>query len=573
MSDAAATQAMRTWAKRTARGLGPGRCLAPIFWRIPTARTRALARELDFERRRHRHLRRVLGRIREIETTVSAREPTPSDEPPVLLFNTTTSPGWVSFTSQVGLLAGWALRMGGRRVIHAVCHAGMLRCPQGTYRYAPDVRPPCAACRAVKDAVFPAAVRESFEMDDAVRDRVRLGPEAGIEELAGVAHRGIAIGKVCLPSVRHVLRRHTLELDETTTGIYRDFLVSAANLVGRFEELLDRVKPSVAVLFNGVIFPEATAREVARRRGLRTVTYEVGFREQSAFFSHGLAPEFPLDVPGDFRLTDAEERRFDAHLRRRFGGDFAMGGIRFWPEMKPLGEPFESRAARHRQVVPIFTNTVFDTSQVSANTVFGSMFEWLGGTLEAARSYPDTLFVVRAHPDEFRRGVARSAERVGDWLRERGYSGMENLLFIPPTEHVSSYELVGRAKFCVVYNSTIGLEAAVLGVPVLCGGRGKYSGASFVQEFSRPDDYVRRLEEMLAAEEIPWPEAWRDEARRFFGYLLFRASLDLSALVVPCEDGGTAFGAFEADALGPGGTHELDLIRDGITEGKGFCDA
>jgi len=565
--------AARSMAKVVARKLAwcPG--LHHVLWRIPHWRPRTLASALHFERRRRRHVRTMMRRIREIEADVVAREPrTGADEAPIVLFNTTTSPGWISFTSMVGMLTGWALRLDGQRIVNWVCHSGMLRCPQGTYRYATHAPPPCAGCRSVKDAVFGPAAREAFGLDSSIGDRLRLPDRVtDIAELAAVTYKGIEIGRLCLPTVRHVLRRHGLPPDEATVGIYKDFLLSAANIVDRFGELVDRVRPKAAVMFNGVVFPEATARAVALRHGIPVTTYEVGFRDRSALFSGDLAPECRLEIPPEFELGEREENECNAYLSRRFGGDFTMGGVKFWPEMKGLGDAFAARAKKHKQVVSVFTNTVFDTSQVSANTVFGSMFEWLGATLELGRTHPDTLFVVRAHPDEFRRGNQRSWELVGDWLEENGFLAMPNLLFIAPTELVSSYELLGVSKFSIVYNSTIGLEAVMVGVPLLCGGSGKYSNTSFARVPATVAEYAARLAELLDAESPAFSAAWQNEARRFLYYLFFKASLDLSRFVAAPDDGlGFRLADFSVDALTPSRSREIRAILGGIVNAEGF---
>ena len=47
-----------------------------------------------------------------------------------------------------------------------------------------------------------------------------------------------------------------------------------------------------------------------------------------------------------------------------------MAGIRFWPEMRGLDEAFLQKAAKFHQIVPVFTNVIYDTSQVHANTCF-----------------------------------------------------------------------------------------------------------------------------------------------------------------------------------------------------------
>ena len=44
-----------------------------------------------------------------------------------------------------------------------------------------------------------------------------------------------------------------------------------------------------------------------------------------------------------------------------------------------------------------------------------------------------------------------------------------------PRQFISSYELIAHAKFVMVYNSTVGLESSVLGKPVLCAGKARYT--------------------------------------------------------------------------------------------------
>ena len=76
------------------------------------------------------------------------------------------------------------------------------------------------------------------------------------------------------------------------------------------------------------------------------------------------------------------------------------------------------KAAEFKQIVPIFTNVIFDTSQPHANTVFEDMFAWLDMALDVIRAHPETLFVIRAHPDETR--VRKSSrETVEGWVASR----------------------------------------------------------------------------------------------------------------------------------------------------------
>lgn len=201
-----------------------------------------------------------------------------------------------------------------------------------------------------------------------------------------------------------------------------------------------------------------------------------------------------------------------------------MAGVKFWPSIKGLDEAFLQKIAQFKQVIPVFTNVIFDTSQPHANTVFTDMFAWLDLLLETARHHPETLFVLRAHPDETRLRKA-SLETVASWVESRQATTLPNLIFIPPQEHLSSYELIARSRFVLIYNSTIGLEASIMGSAVLSAGKARFTQYPTVFFPQTREEYTDSLEKFLAAESINIPAEFARNARRFLYYQLFRTSL------------------------------------------------
>ncbi len=207
--------------------------------------------------------------------------------------------------------------------------------------------------------------------------------------LAEVDIENIPLGRLVLPSVRWVLRRHHLLEDEPTLFLFRQFLLSAWWTAQEFTRLLEDAKPQAVVVFNGISYPEAVAAWVARQRGVRVITHEVCHQPLSAFFSSGEATAYQIEIPPDFELNPEQDKRLDAYLEQRFQGNFSMAGIRFWPEMQKLS-PRVPRAGESniKQVVPVFTNVIFDTSQSHSNVVFEHMFAWLDLVLEIIRGSP-----------------------------------------------------------------------------------------------------------------------------------------------------------------------------------------
>jgi len=522
----------------------------------------------------HQHRRRA-ERIQTIEQQVQRIEAgrRVDDPAPVLFLNASSDPFTLSFNIATGLVASWGLRVAGQPVTYLVCQGGIGKCVKGTDRAHPEAPPPCSSCVKLHSTWYPAERSVALlPASNANRElTARLGTLT-LDELAAYRYGDLNIGGLCLPSARWILRRSDLPADPAAQPVLASYVASAIGLARQLDELFRATRPRALVAFNGTFFPEATARAVALARKIPVVTYEAGYRTLSAFFTSGVATEYPVHIPESFHMGPAEDAELDQYLARRTQGDFTMGGVRFWPEMKGVSPELKAKVEAHRQVVTVFTNVVYDTSQTYVNTIFGGMFEWLSETLKLAAQYPDTLFIVRAHPDELRLG-RESQEPIEQWLGRNGPRALKNLVFIPPTEYVSSYELIGLSRFCIVYNSTVGLEAVLLGVPVLTGGLTRYAQAGAAHSPADGDAYVKLLGEFLRDGPPPIPRPQLQAARRYMYYSIFRVGLNLSAFIEPLEPSEYTVGPIEAEDLHPDRSAEMGIIYDGIIHDRPFCYA
>jgi hypothetical protein len=507
---------------------------------------------------------------------VARREPEPSGGP-VVFFKASTGIDDLSWNSGFHLLASWALRLKGIPVTYFACNAGMSHCVLGTNRDTVHKTPPCDSCIYQSKTLY-AGVPFSheargtshvnwfnFQRDENVSKAVA---GLSVDELMRFEWKGIPLGELCLPGLRWILRIHHLDDDENTRYLLREYIISAWNIARQFADFLDRTQPRTVVVFNGQFYPEATARYVAQKRGIRVITHEVGLQPATAFFTEGEATAYPIAFPDEFELSDEQNAKLDAYLAKRFQGDFTMAGIKFWADMQGLDEVFLAKAAGFKQIVPIFTNVIFDTSQPHANTVFEDMFDWLDLTLEVIRAHPETLFVIRAHPDELRVRKA-SRETVAGWVEASGADKEPNVIFVSPRETLSSYELIQKSKFVMVYNSTIGLEASIMGAAVLCAGKARFTQYPTVFFPQSVDEVKAKMEEFLDVETIEIPADFKRNARRFLYYQLYKTSLPFGEFLEPSvrttQTRLKSFGfseLLESDAI--------KVILDGVLSGGDF---
>ena len=473
------------------------------------------------QRRLERHINNL--RVALMAIRVGFAAPKAENSRPILFFKATSGIDDLSWNSAFQILTAWGLRLSGTPVAFFACKQGMSLCILGTNRDDPRQKPPCASCVYQARSVYTGQQVHWFgySRNPGLEQRIAT---FGLPELEKVAEEGIPLGKLVLPGLRWILRRHNLVDNEDTRFLYRQYILSAWNVAQEFKATLDRVKPSSVVVFNGQFFPEATAKWVAQQAGYRVISHEVGLRPMTAFFTDGESTAYPIDIPAGFTLDKAQNARLDAYLQDRFQGNFTMGGVRFWQQIKSMDEGLLAKIGQYEAMVPVFTNVIFDTSQPHANTLFAEMFQWLDAVVEQARSHPNVLFIIRAHPDETRLRKS-SLETVEEWYVQRQVGSVQNIHFIPPSQYISSYELIGRSKFVLIYNSTIGLEATLMGSPVLCAGKARFTQIPTVFYPPTKADYLQTLRKFLENGPDDIPAEFTTNARNFLYFQLFKSSL------------------------------------------------
>lgn len=483
---------------------------------------------------------------------------------PVVFFNASTRLAGLSLNAAYSLLSSYGVQLEGVPVVNFVCQAGMSRCVLGTNREDLRIAPPCDVCCKNSKSIYAngEVYRFDYHQDEGLKNKIN---SLGLEDLLKVQHQGIPLGQFALPSLRWILRRHNLLDDEKTCALAREYILSEWNIVCKFRAFIQTCKPQAVVVFNGMFYPEAIVRWVALQQSIPVFTHEVGMQPFSAFFTAGEATAYPVDIPRGFQLSKQHEKQLDDYLNKRFKGDFFTAGIRFWPEMHELGEEFWQKAAKFQYFVPIFTNIVFDTSQSHANHIFPHMFAWLDQILEEIRNNPETLFVIRAHPDELRPGK-ESRESVADWVEKKHVSDLHNVVFINSNEYISSYQLIEHAKFVMVYNSTVGLEATIKGKPVLCAGKARYTQIPTVEFPQSRNEYQITLKKLLHDPPRHAPANHIRNARLVLYSQLFMASLPFEEFIESdgVWNGFVRIKDFPLEKLRSCNSETIKIVVDGI---------
>lgn len=458
-----------------------------------------------------------------------------------------------------------ALRERGARCFFFFCGGGLPICEMGwPVRNSGE---PCRFCSRFTGGMIDAARFPKITLNDLVplEERVsimaatRSGGDSGSGQEGGSPDFGAQIE----PSLLWFFRSGTVPGTEQAGRARRDFAGGAAVMAVAAKRVLDRVRPDVVVMLNGMFYEERIVREAAAARGVRVVSYESGAQRGTLFFSgRAEVPAVEYDIGDLFdegpevALTHDEDERLEALLKGRRGGGQLI--------RRYYDRPRAPAAGTRPHLVALFTNVSWDTAVVGRGHAFASMTEWILETIRLLGDRSDVELAIRVHPAESRWPGLESRERVSELLAGKLPSIPANVRIIAPEAPIDSYALAERADTVLVFSSTVGLEAAAMGKPVCVAGLTHYRGKGFTVDADSAEHYARLLGDLSWAR----PDPQRRARARRYAYLFFhRAMIPFAAVAerIPTEPEFRYSSVYE---LRPGRDRALDLICDGILTGS-----
>jgi hypothetical protein len=429
----------------------------------------------------------------------------------------------------------------------------------------------CLRCGLTLAGALALPVLRLDELMDGARMRDLAAPlePVGPAELATFRHRELPIGPWAATMTRWYLCRSEWEGVPEGAAVLRHFVQAGVILAEAMPLLLDRARPDVVVLLNGLFLAERILREEAQRRGIRVVTYEHGQAPDTYCFSDGIANHYDVgalwEEVKDRPLTASEDAELDGYLESRRRG---LPGINPWA--MTMGDDAETRARLRlddRPVALLFTNVTWDSAAQDRDVGFRGMFDWVAETVHVFEGLSGAQLVIRIHPAEVGYPGWETLDPLLPRLRGAFPTLPENVRVVPPEDPLSSYALMALARCGLVYTSTAGLEMAMAGSPAVVAGDVHYRGKGFTLDTEGPADYGERVRTALAQ---PRDHEVAARARRYGYALFFRYFHPFPVMSENYPDLIPTLNTADPRALDPGGDPTLDFICGRILRGGPF---
>lgn len=441
-------------------------------------------------------------------------------------------------------LVACALKRQGYRVVLVRCRGETENCGSGIEGKLRDAPPyVCRECHALSasfhDDGFEVVYLDDYadQNENAIINDQPIGPGRPVEALA---LGDIPYGKLALPFLLRYFKGDRSRIDLGNPEVTHH-LKGALRLALRYERLIAEMRPSCAVLFNGLFIPERLFGDTNRRNAVLSLYTERGPRRDSLFISDEPAPHYRLDA-----VWESEKGRIGAQ-QVETASKYVQG--RRQRNLDPSGRPRPIQVddiEKYEELADVpytvfFPAIFYDTVSMEKESCFKDIFDAIDQLcLEAQRQ--QARLVIRCHPDEAEAGGG--CYSVRQFLRDRQFIPSEHIICLDSAEQWNAYLLAEKARSVVIYNGSLGMELPALGRKIFNLARSHYTERGFTREIHNSRD----LADIFCEQESTLLPAEHEIALKYFWFYYFHASVDLSSLLSEYEPFRLDFSGVEDNA-------------------------
>ena len=299
--------------------------------------------------------------------------------------------------------------------------------------------------------------------------------------------------------------QYTLQVEDIDeqNPLFKMRLERNENFARMFYRWIQTIQPDHNIIPNGTIQEMGIAYRMAKWLKIPVVTYEFGEQRKRIWIAqnHEVMRQETDELwkaRKELPLAESDMEKVRAMFSARQHADLWENFSRRWQGSDRVGEEKvrEDLKLDDRPVVFLATNVLGDSLTLGRQTFSRNMAEWIERTVQYFVARTDTQLVIRVHPGEQLTHGTSMVDVVHSLLPTLP----EHIHLIKPTDKTNSYDVVDIASIGLVYTTTMGLEMAMSGVPVIVAGQTHYRNRGFTLD---PDNWVAYYKTIGAILEDP----------------------------------------------------------------------
>ncbi len=479
-------------------------------------------------------------------------------------------PGLCGGEVQFALLSfiAQALRIRGADVTALMCDEFLPAC---TLRKVHHVESACTRWCYKNSRPFAAAAKlphrwySEFIKPDQLDQYKALAEQVPLDEISHFCHREIELGQHILRSLESFFKVGAVDLSVPGIGHKaREFLLAGLYLIEIGYGILEELKIDKVVLEDGKKTDWGVIRAVALHLGIPVDLIQISPRGSSVMLEWDRPPHPTDSMPGwsawrDLPLTENEDAELTEYLSFRQRVPIEASTFCSWTRelsrtqlrgLIGLGDDLSPQA----MIFGLFPNVGYDAGTTCVEPAFRPASDWVVQTIKFFERWPEHHLIIKIHPAEH---MWPAFDPLNGIIRNSFERVPQNIHMIPANTEIPAHSLIDLVDVALVYTSTVAVEAAALGKPVVLVGGGRHAGRGITMDARTPQDYFAILDRICVGEKQINVRV--ELARRYAYAFFFRACLPLDYFSVH-DLNVSAIHLESLVDLTPGRRQSIDLI-------------
>jgi hypothetical protein len=353
------------------------------------------------------------------------------------------------------------------------------------------------------------------------------------QELLGFEYAGVRVGLLAVSTALRWQRLGSLDLQVSED---RQFLVKCVASGMAYAKAAQRIgrefHPDLALFVDTVYTPAGELFDYCLENKIDTLQWQAAHKSNALLlkrYTRETRCEHPRSLSStswqfvrDMPWTEAHREQLHLELYNNYSsGDwYSVVGTQFnkrFLEGQHIREQLGLDAAR--KTAFIFPHILWDATLFWGKCLFRDFEEWLIETVRMACANDQVNWVIKIHPahKRVREGDGGEPAEVTT-LRKHIGKLPSHIVMIPAESDMSTFSLFDIMDYCVTVYGTVGIEAAILSIPVVTGGRGIYDQKGFTIDSASREQYLERLAHI---QDIPRLTTAQRELAERFAYSVF----------------------------------------------------
>jgi len=292
-----------------------------------------------------------------------------------------------------------------------------------------------------------------------------LSPDISISDLVQLKHNNFDFGYASLSSMIHRTRDPYIKISDHFTE-FKNFINISISLYEFYLDSLKKDKPDLIIIFNGRFAYTRALLRAAEYLKIEFYTHERGANKDKFmlfkntmphnldYFHESILREWSKSLPSlEIKKNIAE----DFYINRRNGKP--QDWVSFITKQQKNLLPEKFNPSNYN--IGIFMSSEDEFSAIGDSwkrPFFNSQVEGLKFLFRESYIEDNIHFYIRMHPN---------SSKLQSFIDEINQFSSNNITIIEPLSPISSYDLLDNVDKVITFGSTIGIEGAFWGKPVI----------------------------------------------------------------------------------------------------------